>query len=405
MAAWFALMLTMASATLAAKPEVVLRGGLISPRTDITATESLVWRGQLTLRHRISPRLVWRFSGDATPRTLTRPDGFRLYTGQIQAEITSYWKATVGRQFLWNNLQTARFDGIALSRASGGFRHKRTLTFYTGLTPDTELRTDYGKAGKPMAGAMFQVTNGSTRYGLQAWTTHMADTLNFYLGGSLRRSFGSRVTQVVDLALDLTHQAPEKVRLRSQVRLTPESGAFIQYRYAGQLTMSPYPWIADTTFSPRQSLSAGGHLVLKGLRLELSLSQRLGDRNDRYITARLARGGLMLSWQANAQSIYEGQNVQLSGQRRLFGHLRAGGSVGAGSYTLFDEHSAAVSAMESANPLDIAQERAKQSSLAATFWVQGSRAGHFSYRLFTQFTRNRFFRQDGRVGLQVTYAL
>ncbi len=152
----------------AAKPEAVLRGTFVYPRGDITATESLVWRGQLTVRHQVTQRVSWQLLGDITPATLTRPAGLRLYSGQIQARITPDWKVTLGRQFLWNNLQTARFDGIALGRHTGTFRNSRQLTLYAGQTPDTELRTDYGEAGKPVAGGMFQLTNGSSRYGLQA---------------------------------------------------------------------------------------------------------------------------------------------------------------------------------------------------------------------------------------------
>lgn len=396
-------MLLAGSTIQAAKPEAVLRGTFVYPRSDITATESLVWRGQLTVRHQVTQRVSWNLLGDLTPATLTRPARLRLYSGQIHAGITPDWKVTLGRQFLWNNLQTARFDGIALGRHTGTFRNSRQLTLYTGQTPDTELRTDYGEAGKPVAGGMFQLTNGSSRYGVQAWATHMTGTLNFYLGGSLRRRLGSRLTQVADLAFNLTAKNPEKIRLRTQVRLTQTSIVYVQYRYAGQLSLNPYPWLPDTTFAPRQNLSAGAHFSpLKGLQLGVSLSQRLGNHDDRYLRAQLAWGGLMFTWQANAQSIYEGHYVQLSCQHRLSGHLKVGGSIGAGSYTLFDENSDAVSRMTSAGILDAAQ--ATRSSLAATFWLQGSSSGRFSYRLFTQFTRNRLFNQDGRVGLQVSYA-
>lgn len=405
-------LLLVGSTVQAAKPEAVLRGTFVYPRSDITATKSLVWRGQLTVRHQVTQRVSWHLLGDITPATLTRPAGLRLYSGQIQAGITPDWKVTLGRQFLWNNLQTARFDGIALGRrirmdpsGTGTSRNSRQLTLYAGQTPDTELRTDYGEAGKPVAGGMFQLTNGSSRYGLQAWATHMTGTLNLYLGGSLRRRLGSRLTQVADLAFNLTAKNPEKIRLRTQVRLTQTSIVYVQYRYAGQLSLNPYPWVPDTTFAPRQNLSAGAHWsLLKGLQLRVSLSQRLGNHDDRYLRAQLAWGGLMFTWQANAQSIYEGHYVQLSGRHRLSGHLQAGGSIGAGSYTLFDENSDAVSHMTSAGILDAAQAQATRSSLAATFWLQGSSSSRFSYRLFTQFTRNRLFNQDGRVGLQVSYA-
>ncbi len=43
--------------------------------------------------------------------------------------------------------------------------------------------------------------------------------------------------------------------------------------------------------------------------------------------------------------------------------------------------------------------------LALTAWVQNSGPGRMGFRLFTQFTQNRFFESDGRLGLQVTYAL
>jgi len=398
-------MLLAGSTVQAAKPEAVLRGTFVYPRSDITATESLVWRGQLTVRHQVTQRVSWHFLGEITPATLTRPAGLRLYSGQIQAGITPDWKMTLGRQFLWNNLQTTRFDGIALGRHTGTFRNSRQLTLYAGKTPDTELRTDYGEAGKPVAGGMFQLTNGSSRYGLQAWATHMTGTLNFYLGGSLRRRLGSRLTQVADLAFNLTAKNPEKIRLRTQVHLTQTGVVYFQYRFAGQLSLNPYPWVPDTTFAPRQNLSAGAHWSpLKGLQLGVSISQRLGNHDDRYLRAQLAWGGLMFTWQANAQSIYEGHYVQLSGRHHLSGHLQAGGSIGAGSYTLFDENSDAVSHMTSAGILDAAQAQATRSSLAATFWLQGSSNSRFSYRLFTQFTRNRLFNQDGRVGLQVIYA-
>ncbi len=44
------------------KPEGVLQVGWVTPRSDLTTTEALVWRSQLTLRHQINERLSWYFA-------------------------------------------------------------------------------------------------------------------------------------------------------------------------------------------------------------------------------------------------------------------------------------------------------------------------------------------------------
>ena len=381
----------------AARPQVALRTTLVYPRSDLDTSEALVWRGQLTVRHQVSSRLSWNLLGDVTAATFTRPAGLRIYAGQLRVRLGRAWQVSLGRHIQWNSLQTTRFDGVTLDRRQSSSGSRRQLTIYVGVSPRTEYRTDYGDAGTVVAGGIVQRTSGLARYSVQVWANQMGGTGRVYLGGSLRRRIAARITQVADLAVNVLQPAVDKIRLRTQVRLSRGVGAFIQYRYAGQLTVSPYPW-HDEPLDPRQAISTGAQVsLLKNMWLRLSLVQRLGDNRGRYLRAQLAWGGLQLTWQSQAQTIYRGQYLRLSGQRTLLGKIRVGGSLGTGAYTLFDEQSPAVAALGATG-----QER---STLAAAFWVRGTSGRHLGYRLFTQFTRNRYFNRDGRVGLQVSYAL
>ncbi|MFB0516979.1 MAG: hypothetical protein ACETWG_10325 [Candidatus Neomarinimicrobiota bacterium] len=395
--AWLVLVLLMGTFVHAAKPEAVLRGLFVYPRSDLSSAESLVWQGQLNVRQQVDSRVSWNLLGDITSRTLTRADGLRIYSGYIQLKLTPIWEITLGRQVQWNSMHTTRLDGVALNRQKGIFRARRQLTLYVGVTPQSEIRTDYGDAGTAVAGGILRRTTGPTHYTVQFWTNQMEGEQQIYVGGSLRRRFGSRITQVSDLAVKVLQPAVETIRLRTQVRLSPTYATYIQYRYSGHLTASPYPWY-DEVLAPRHAISAGVHLrPLNGIQLHTGFVQQLGDNQGHYMTAQLALGGLQFSWHAHTQTSYGGQYLMLGGQHTMGQKIKLGGSIGTSTYTLFDDHSPAVE--------DLDVEKEEQSALAATFWVQGYGGRRLGYRLFAQYTRNRFFKQDGRIGLHVSYVL
>ncbi|UCH11365.1 MAG: hypothetical protein JSU61_05610 [Fidelibacterota bacterium] len=381
----------------AAAPEIVLKGAMVYPRSDITTNEELVWQSQLTIRHRIGSRFSWYLLSDATPATLTRAAGARIYSGHVQFKLSPTWKITAGRQVQWNTLHTSRFDGISISRRKGSFRDSRQLSLYVGLSPDDEVRTDYGDAGTLVAGGILKRTLGSTHYSVQAWMNEMDNNSRAFVGGSLRRRFGDRLTQVADLAFDLQQSALEKVRLRTQIRLSTKISTHVQYRYAGHLTVSPYPWI-DKPLDPRHAISAGMTLTpWQGLQLRMNLVQRLGENASRYLSTQFRLGPVQFAWQLQDQTLCRGQHLELSAQHTLFGSTLVGGSVGSGTYALYDTKSPAVA--------DLYLDEEERSLFATKGWLQGTLGKHLTYRLFGQYAKNRYFKQDGRFGLQVSYAL
>ena len=380
----------------ATRPDVVFRSTFVYPRSDLDTSEALVWRGQLTVRHNIGERLSWYLLGDVMPTTLTRPAGLRLYSGHLQVRLNPAWKTIIGRQVRWDALHTTRFDGFTLDRQKGSFGDQRQLTLYAGVTPRNELGTDYGDAGTAVAGGLYRRTTGPSQATLQFWTNEMGGERRLYAGSTLRRRFGRRITQVADLALDLMHLSIDKIRLRTQVSLTPKIGTYAQYRYARHLTMTAYP-MADEP-APRHALAAGLNIrVIRNMQLRLGLVQRLGKSSGRYLSARLTWGGLAFAWQSRAQTIYGSRYLLLSGQHTLFKKTRVGLSLGTNAYTLYDDQSQAVKGL--------GIDKESLSALMAAFWIQGTMGRHWSYRLFGQYTQNRYFKQDGRIGLQVSYAL
>ena len=396
--------LTTVSSLPAARPQVILQGGFVTPRSDLSADEALIWRARLIVNQRLNDRLSWDLFGDLTPTTLTRPAGLWLYSGRVNYRLTTTWLAALGRQQFWNSLHTTRFDGIALTKKVTAPGQSRQLKFYAGVTPDSEIATGYSQGGQPVFGGLLHIAQGSSSYGIQVWGNYRRDQLQTYLGGGIRKKLGS-LSQVADLALNLSQAAPEKIRLRTVYRLSSRATVHLQYRYAGQFTMNPYTWIsADTSFAPRQVVSAGGRVALADrVLVRLTLSQRLGGSQAQYLLADISWGGLALAWRMNNQSLYEGHYTQLSARKSIRGKLQVGGSLGAGTYSRFDDDSPAVKDM-AAQYRDINRGATEQYTLAVTAWVQRTGAGRLGYRLFTHYTRNRFFKADGRVGLQMTYA-
>ena len=380
----------------ATRPDVVFRSTFVYPRSGLDTSETLVWRGQLTVRQNISERLSWYLLGDVMPATLTRPEGLRFYSGHVQIRLNPAWKTIIGRQVRWGALHTTRFDGFTLDRRKGSFSDQRQLTLYAGITPRNGLGTDYGDAVKVVAGGLYRRTTGPSQATLQFWTNEMGGERRLYAGSTWRQRFGRRITQVADLALDLVHLSIDKIRLRTQVSLTPKVGTYAQYRYARHLTMTAYP-MADEPPAPRHALAAGLNIrVIRNMQLRLGLVQRLGESSGRYLSAELTWGGLAFAWQSRAQTIYGGQYLLLSGQHTLFKKTRVGLSLGTNTYALYDDRSQAVS--------DLGIDKENLSALMASFWVHGTIGRHWSYRLFGQYTQNRYFKQDGRIGLQVSYA-
>ena len=398
-------LLTAFTALPAAKPQVLLQGGFVTPRSDLTADEGLVWRGRMRITHQLTDRLDWSLFGDYTPETITRPAGLWLYSGKISYRLNTNWSVALGRQSFWNSLHSARFDGLSLDKRAGTTGKYRQLKFYAGVVPDTEISTGYSQSGQPVFGVSQGFTRGRSNYGVQVWGNYLREELQYYLGGTARLNIGRRLLQTADLALNLAQASPDKIRLRTVYRLSPRVSVNLQYRYAGSTTVNPYPWVEDGDFDPRQVVSLGTSLNLAGkLLVRLSFSQRLGTNESQYLMTRLSWKWLTFSWRLNSQSLYEGSYAQLGAQMGLWGKLKLGGSVGAGSYSRFDDDSPAVTAMAAQNS-QVTRESTEQTTLALTAWVQNSGSGRLGYRLFTQYTQNRSFESDGRLGLQVTYAL
>lgn len=401
----FITLLAMVTFLPAAKPQVLLQGGFVTPRSDLTADEGLVWRGRMRVTHQVTDRLDWSLFGDYTPETITRPAGLWLYSGKLSYRLTTKWSVALGRQSFWNSLHSTRFDGLSLDKKAGATGHRRQLKFYAGVVPDTEIATGYSQGGKPVFGGSLGFTRGRSNYGVQVWGNYLRDEMQYYLGGTARLNLGRRLLQIADLALNLAQATPDKIRLRTVYRLSPRTSVNLQYRYAGSATVNPYPWVEDSEFDPRQVVSLGGSLNLAGqLLVRVSFSRRLGSSEAQYLITRLSWKHFTFSWRLNSQSLYEGNYAQLGCQKELWGKLKLGASVGAGSYSRFDDDSGAVTAMAAQNS-QVTRESTEQSTLALTAWVQNSGPGKLGYRLFTQYTQNRFFDADGRLGLQVTYAL
>ncbi|MCK4577911.1 MAG: hypothetical protein KAU50_03920, partial [Candidatus Marinimicrobia bacterium] len=403
----FLILFTAVSLT-AARPEITMGGSLIGPRSQITRTEGLVWRGQLHIRHELCRRLSWNLVGDIAPTTLSRDGGLYIYRGQIKARLSETLNVAVGRDIFWSNLHTARYDGVTVSHAGAGTSKRTRITVYAGLTPDDDdvTATGYSQGKQLVAGGRLQMLSGSSRIGLQSWANYRLDELHYYLGATLRKRLGP-VNQVVDAAYDISQSTLEKVRLRTGVKISNSASAFIQYRHAGHLTINPYPWVTeDTDFDPRHVVTVGGtYNINRRMTIMASLNQRLGSDETRYVSITGTFNGVSLLVRSDMQSIYEGQYVQLSGRRAYGKKMVLGGSLGFGSYTLFwrDYNYANIKTYIPGG--DIPRKGTAQSAIAATFYVESTGPGHLHYRLYTQYTRNRFFKTDGRLGLQVTYAL
>jgi hypothetical protein len=376
----------------AARPEIALQGAFVYPRADLSPDESIITWGQFVIRQQLSKKISWNILGDATGPTITRPEGMRIYSGGIQLQFTPHLKLALGRHAQWNSLHTARFDGLQASIRKSRAIGWQELSFYAGLVPEMEYHNDQGDDGTLAAGAMLKRVKRALRYTVQVWTNEMGDESRIYFGGTLRRPIGSRITQVADLAVDLQNSALEKLRLRSHIRLSSKLGSYVQYRHSGSLTFAPYPWSAEA-LAPRQALSAGIDMKLaRKSQVRASVNQRLGESSGTYLSVRYLMGGLQFVWMSQSQTTYGGQVLQLSGQRTLFRGLTLGGSIGNNSYTLYEKNDPGI-------------EDAERSALGGSLWIQGFLGQHLNYRLFAQYSQNRYFEQDGRFGLQVGYAL
>jgi hypothetical protein len=376
----------------AAQPEIALQGGFVYPRADLSIDESITTWGQIVIRHQLSQKISWNILGDATGPTITRPEGLRIYSGGIQLRFSPGLNLALGRHVQWNSLHAARFDGLQMSIRKSRTTGWQELTFYAGLVPETEYHNDQGDDNTLAAGAMLKRVKNSLRYTVQLWTNEMGGESRVYFGGSLRQPIGSRITQVADLAVDLQNSTLEKLRLRSHIRLSSNLGSYVQYRHSGSLTFTPYPW-SEEALAPRQALSAGIDMKLaRKSQVRASVNQRLGESSGTYLSVRYLMGGLQFVWMSQSQTTYGGQVLQLSGQRTLSKSLTLGASIGNNTYTLFEKN-------------DDGIEDAERSALGGSFWIQGFLGQHLNYRLFAQYSQNRYFEQDGRIGLQVGYAL
>lgn len=376
----------------AAGPEIVLQGAFIYPRADLSADESITTWGQIAIRQQLTKKISWNLLGDATGPTITRPQGVRIYSGGIRLQLTPRLKLALGRHAVWNSLHVARFDGLQTSIRKNRATGWQEFTFYAGLVPTTEFHNDQGDDSTLVAGAMLKRVKNALCYTVQVWSNEMGGESRIYFGGTLRQPIGSRITQTADLAVDLQNSALEKIRLRSHIRLSSKLGSYVQYRHSGALTFAPYPW-SEEALAPRQAFSAGIDMKLaRKSQVRASVNQRLGESSGTYLSVRYLMGGLQLIWMSQSQTTYGGQVLQLCGQHTLHKNLTLGGSIGNNTYTLYEKNDPEI-------------KDAERSALSGSLWIQGFPGKHLNYRLFAQYSQNRYFEQDGRIGLQVGYAL
>ncbi|MFC1619125.1 hypothetical protein ACFL45_04185 [Candidatus Neomarinimicrobiota bacterium] len=376
----------------AGRPEIALQGAFVYPRADLSTDESITTWAQVAIRHQLSKKIGWNLLGDATGPTITRPEGMRIYSGSIQLQFAPHFKLALGRHAQWNSLHTARFDGLQTSIRKNSTAGWQELTIYAGLVPTMEYHNDQGDDNTLAAGAMLKRVRKALRYTVQVWTNEMGGESRIFFGGSLRRPIGARITQVADLAVDLQNSVLEKLRLRSHIRLSSKLGSYVQYRHSGSLTFAPYPW-SEEALAPRQAFSAGIDMKLaRKSQVRASVNQRLGESSGTYLSVRYLMGGLQFVWMSQSQTTYGGQVLQLSGQQTLFKKLTLGGSIGNNTYTLYERNDPGI-------------KDADRSALGGSLWIQGFLGQHLNYRLFAQYSQNRYFEQDGRIGLQVGYAL
>lgn len=395
----FILTVSISSPLDAARPEVALQGAFVYPRADLSVDESIIPWGQFAIRHQLSKKISWSVLGDVTGPTITRPRGMRLYSGDIQLQLKPSWNLALGRHALWNSLHTARFDGFQTSISPKSTAMWKALTFYAGMVPATEFRNDLGDGNTMVTGAILKREKNSLHYTLQAWSNEMGGKTRVYIGESrvyrgrtLKGPLPLRITQRTDFAYDLKNSSLEKLRLRSHIRLSSKLGAFAQYRYSGSLTFAPYPW-SEEALEPRQAIATGIDMkITRTSQVRASVNQRLGKSSGTYLSVRYLMGGLQFTWMSQSQAAYGGQVIQVSGQRALSKMLTVGGYIGNNTYTLYERN-------------DDGIDDAERSALGGSLWIQGYIGTRINYRLFAQYSQNRYFEQDGRVGLQVGYAL
>ncbi len=387
----------------AGKPDILITGAFVTPRADLSAEDNLIWRTQMVVSQQFGTNMSLSFSGEYAPELLNRPAGFNLYSGALNYKFNQNLKVKLGRINRWSSLLPIRYDGLSASYKFWGGRHE--IQVFGGVTPEeSPITNSFGQGGKPVGGLACQLRKGTNSYGAQVWTNTINDQQAMYVGGSIRQYFGRRLLQIVDLVYNTAATSTEKIRLRTNFRASKAATVYVQYRAAGRLqSYYAYPFIKKSTELPdRQVVSIGGtYRMGRTAYLTCAVNQRL-VYEARYITLNAGWKRLALYTAISSLSSYTGQAVQIAYQQPLFKNLTAGGSVGMGRYSLIDDDALAIA---NANDSSISAAETMEQNMSATLWIKSTGSGAIQYRLFGQYTTNRIFSTDGRIGLQVSYAL
>jgi hypothetical protein len=393
--------LLLATGLSAGKPDILITGAFVTPRADLSEKGNLIWRSQLIASQGFGAKVSLSFSGEFAPEMLNRPAGFNLYSGALSYQVNQKLKVKIGRINRWNSMLPVRYDGLsAIYKLAGG---KQEIQLFGGLTPDSPITNGYGQSGETIGGLAYYLRKGKNSYGAQVWSNTINDQQALYVGSSIRQYFGSRLLQVVDVAYNLDPGIVEKLRVRTSYRASKAGSIYLQYRSAGQFLYNAYPFADDPADLPnRQVVSVGGTCRMGRMAyLTCAVNQRL-IYESRYITLNAGWKNFSIYTALSSLSSYTGQAVQVAYQQPLFKNLIAGGSVGFGSYSLIDDDAEVI---KNANVASISAAETKQENTSATFWIKSAGASPVQYRLFGQYTKNRMFDTDGRIGLQVSYAL
>lgn len=363
---------------------VQISTSLVYPRIDIQTEDQIVSRARFVFNNDLGKIGDIRVDLDYGSTTISQQDMLRMYIFRIGMKVGSNHRVEVGRLSEWNPLYITRVDGI---RAQLKLKSFGTVTYLGGVISSNSFSSNDYSVEDNAHYLEWKTNIGSNRYSLNGWVLNDGESAQLFSGVSFYQKLPSRIKLTGYLSWDFHRAEAQKVRVRFFRTFRVNHTLFAQYRYRSLSVLKPYPWVhKNVTARPAVSFGVTSRISPTILWTNTFLTRATDRETGTYFKSKIQWSMISVSFVMENQNLAESTGGTFSVTHDFSNSLSAGGSISYRAYTFNNDY----------DTLD-----------ATGFygWVNFQPNSNIQIKFTGQFYRNRFFNQDGRAGLSLSYAI
>ncbi|MCH7733265.1 MAG: hypothetical protein IIB44_12290 [Candidatus Marinimicrobia bacterium] len=363
---------------------VQISTSLVYPRIDIQTEDQIVSRARFVFNNDLGKIGDVRLDFEYGSPAISQRDRLRIYVLRFRMKVGFNHRVEAGRLTEWNPLYIARVDGV---RASLKLKSLGTVTYLGGVISSNDFSSESYSIDNNAHYLEWKTNIRSNRYSLNGWILNDGESSKLFSGVSFYQKLPLRIKLTGYLSWDFHRAETQKVRVRFFRTFRVSHTLFAEYRYRSLSVLKPYPWVRkNITTRPAVSFGVTSRISPTILWTNTFLTRVTDREAGTYFKSKIQWSMISVSFVTENQNLAESTGGTFSVTHDFSNSLSAGGSISYRAYTFNNNY----------DTLDA-------SGLYG--WVNFQPNSHIKIKFTGQFYRNRFFNQDGRAGLSLSYAI